>query len=97
MVDRGFVLSDHVDWQDLLKAIAATEATTVWVTHGYTQQVVRALQARGLDARVIRTEFTGEASEVSGATELDEESDETGERDTKVDYADVMEQGGALI
>ena len=96
VVDRGFVLSDHVDWQDLLEAIAATEATTVWVTHGYTHQVVRALQMRGLDARVIRTEFTGEASEVSGAIELEEEADETGERDMKVDYADVVGQGGAL-
>ena len=32
--DRGFVLSDHADWPGLLAAIAATEAETVWLTHG---------------------------------------------------------------
>ena len=34
-VDRGFVLSDHVDWPSLLGAIEATGAGRVWVTHGY--------------------------------------------------------------
>lgn len=68
-VDRGFVLSDHVDWQDLMQAIALTEAECIWVTHGYTQQVVRTLLSRGLDARVVKTAFTGEAAEVSGEVE----------------------------
>lgn len=68
-VDRGFVLSDHVDWQDLMQAIALTEAESIWVTHGYTQQVVRTLRSRGLDARVVKTAFTGEAAEVSGEVE----------------------------
>lgn len=68
-VDRGFVLSDHVDWQDLMQAIALTEAECIWVTHGYTQQVVRTLLARGLNARVVKTAFTGEAAEVSGEVE----------------------------
>ncbi len=79
-VDRGFVLSDHVDWQDLFTAIEATGASSVWVTHGYTQQVVRTLQARGLEARVVSTEFTGESAEVSGASE-GEEADMLGEAD----------------
>ncbi len=79
-VDRGFALSDHVDWQDLMQAIALTRASSVWVTHGYTQQVVRTLQMRGLDARVVRTEFSGEAAEVSGTAELaEEESAEEGQ------------------
>jgi len=34
-VDRGFVLSDHCDWDQLNRAVAATEAETVYVTHGY--------------------------------------------------------------
>src|SRR5512134_2443170 len=34
-VDRGFTLSDHVDWPGLLAAIDATGAERVWVTHGF--------------------------------------------------------------
>lgn len=54
-VDRGFVLSDHADWPGLLGVIAATGATEVWVTHGYTQEVARWLREKGLDARAIPT------------------------------------------
>ncbi len=59
-VDRGFVISDHVDWNDLFTAIQWSEASDVWVTHGYTQQVVQMLVSQGRSARVIRTEFTGD-------------------------------------
>src|SRR5690606_36637827 len=34
--DRGFVLSDHADWDGLIQAIEATECETVYLTHGYT-------------------------------------------------------------
>ena len=43
-VDRGFVLSDHVDWPGLLGAVRATGAEQVWVTHGYRESVVRWLR-----------------------------------------------------
>lgn len=33
-IDRGFVLSDHADWQGLLDTVAATGARNVWATHG---------------------------------------------------------------
>ncbi len=59
-VDRGFVLSDHVDWPQLLSAIDATGAERVWVTHGFTGPVVRWLQERGLEAQAIATRFEGE-------------------------------------
>ena len=59
-VDRGFVLSDHVDWPSLLSAIAATEAQEVWVTHGYTSVVVKYLRELGLDARTLTTRYVGE-------------------------------------
>ena len=49
-VDRGFVLSDHVDWPSLLAAIDATGAERVWVTHGYTGVLVRWLREQGRDA-----------------------------------------------
>jgi putative mRNA 3-end processing factor len=62
-VDRGFVLSDHVDWRDLLATIAATGAERVWVTHGYTAVVVRWLQEHGIEALAVPTRYEGEQSE----------------------------------
>ena len=46
-VDRGFVLSDHADWPGLQRAIAATGAERVIVTHGYEAVMVRWLRSRG--------------------------------------------------
>lgn len=56
-LDRGFVLSDHADWDGLLKAIDATGAENVWVTHGYTGPLVRWLRERGKNAEAIKTFF----------------------------------------
>ena len=49
-VDRGFVLSDHADWPELLTAIAGAEAETVYVTHGFSPEVVRWLNDNGQHA-----------------------------------------------
>jgi putative mRNA 3-end processing factor len=62
-LDRGFPLSDHVDWPSLMSAVAATGAERVWVTHGYTGPVVRWLQEHGLDARAVQTRFEGEVDD----------------------------------
>ena len=59
-VDRGFILSDHVDWPGLLGAIEATGASRVLVTHGYTSVVVRYLREKGIDADVVPTRYEGE-------------------------------------
>lgn len=64
-VDRGFVLSDHVDWPQLLSAIAATGAERVWATHGFTGPVVRWLESQGYDARAIATRFEGERDDAA--------------------------------
>jgi len=56
-VDRGFVLSDHADWPGLQRAIVATGAERVIVTHGYEAVMVRWLQQQGLRAGSFRTEF----------------------------------------
>jgi putative mRNA 3-end processing factor len=66
-LDRGFTLSDHVDWPSLLAAIEATGAGEVWVTHGYTAVVVRWLTERGVDARAVQTRFEGERDELEEA------------------------------
>lgn len=64
-LDRGFVLSDHADWPGLHEAIAATGATTIWVTHGSVPTLVRHLIEKGYDARPIKTQFVGDRLEDS--------------------------------
>ncbi|HEX6106905.1 MAG TPA: ligase-associated DNA damage response exonuclease [Gemmatimonadales bacterium] len=68
-LDRGFPLSDHVDWPGLLEAVAATGAGQVWVTHGYTGPVVRWLRESGLDARAVQTRFEGERDDETEGVE----------------------------
>lgn len=62
-VDRGFVLSDHADWPGLQRAIAATGASRVIVTHGYEAVMVRWLQQQGLEAGSFSTEYGTEDDE----------------------------------
>ena len=62
-MDRGFVLSDHADWPELQRAIAATEAECVLVTHGYRAPMVRWLEEQGKQARALETRFEGEGAE----------------------------------
>ncbi|GGH30326.1 putative mRNA 3-end processing factor [Cribrihabitans marinus] len=62
-MDRGFVVSDHADWDGLNLAIRETGADRVFVTHGYTEVFARWLEHCGLDAQVVPTEFTGEEAE----------------------------------
>ena len=70
-VDRGFVLSDHADWPELNQAIRATGAETVYVTHGFSQELARWLNETGINAITLKTRFLGDdAPEL-----LDEESE----------------------
>jgi putative mRNA 3-end processing factor len=62
-LDRGFVLSDHADWPGLHEAIAATGASTIWVTHGSVPTLVRHLLEKGYEARPIKTQFVGDRLE----------------------------------
>jgi putative mRNA 3-end processing factor len=59
-VDRGFVLSDHADWQGLLDTIAESGAQRIWVTHGYAAEMVQFLREKGLSAEAVNTAFSGE-------------------------------------
>jgi putative mRNA 3-end processing factor len=56
-VDRGFAMSDHADWPGLNSAIKASQASTVYVTHGYVPVMVRWLQEQGLEALSFETKF----------------------------------------
>jgi putative mRNA 3-end processing factor len=60
--DKGFVLSDHADFPGLNTAIEASRARRVLVTHGFADTLARLLRDRGLDASVLPTRFTGEAT-----------------------------------
>jgi len=68
--DRGFVLSDHADWEGLNQTIADTGAERIFATHGYTDVFRRWLESQGYDAKVVKTQFEGERAE---ATELPKE------------------------
>lgn len=70
-LDRGFVLSDHADWPGLQRAIAATGAQRVIVTHGEAAVMVRWLRETGLQAEAFETEYgdeeTAEAADAGAA------------------------------
>ncbi len=68
-VDRGFVMSDHVDWPSLLTAIDVCNPETVWVTHGYSATVARYLIENGRDGRVLDSRSRSEADEDAVDTE----------------------------
>ncbi len=68
-IDKGFVLSDHCDWQGLLKSIKATGAEKVICTHGYTEIFSRYLREQGYDARTEETQYEGELGELNASKE----------------------------
>ncbi|MEO7367786.1 MAG: DNA ligase-associated DEXH box helicase, partial [Gemmatimonadaceae bacterium] len=72
-VDRGFVVSDHVDWPALMSAIDSTGAERVLVTHGYRDTVVKALRERGLNAETLASKWEGEIGETQGEGEVEED------------------------
>lgn len=61
-IDRGFPLSDHVDWPSMLTAIEQTGAERVLTTHGYADIVARYLREHGLDSSALATEFESDMS-----------------------------------
>jgi putative mRNA 3-end processing factor len=60
-IDKGFVLSDHADWDALLLAVKETGAERVIATHGYTDIFSQYLRSAGYDAAAENTEFAGES------------------------------------
>ena len=74
--ERGFAVSDHADFPGLLTAIDASRARRVLATHGFSDSLARYLrETRGLDAAVLPTRFTGEATP-DVATVADDEADD---------------------
>lgn len=67
--DRGFVLSDHADWNDLNTAIRETGASKVFVTHGYTEIFAQWLNTKGIEAKEVKTKYEGELGEMAEGAE----------------------------
>lgn len=77
-LDRGFVLSDHADWNGLVETIRATGASRIGVTHGTTGPFVRWLREQGHDAWTVPTRFTGESADGSAEADPDGGDAESG-------------------
>ncbi|MGB3619358.1 MAG: ligase-associated DNA damage response exonuclease [Catalinimonas sp.] len=69
--DRGFILSDHADWDGLWSAVRATGAERVFVTHGYKAVFARWLREQGLDAHDADTQYEGEQEESAAEAQTD--------------------------
>lgn len=66
--DRGFVLSDHADWEELNRAVEESQAENIYVTHGYQELFARWLrEEKGLNAQAVETLYEGD--EVSSEAE----------------------------
>lgn len=69
-IDKGFVLSDHCDWDGLLNSIEATNCENVITTHGYQDIFARFLrEEKGLNAISERTQYEGENAELNTSEE----------------------------
>jgi putative mRNA 3-end processing factor len=53
--DRGFPLSDHADWNGLIKSIKETGAEKILVTHGSSSILAKWLRENGFNADVLHT------------------------------------------
>lgn len=58
--DRGFVLSDHVDWPGIVETVQQTGARRVLVTHGRSDVLVRYLREHGVEAAALDTAYGDE-------------------------------------
>jgi putative mRNA 3-end processing factor len=64
-IDKGFVLSDHCDWDGLLQSIEATGCENVITTHRYQEIFAKFLrEEKGLNAISEKTQYEGENSEL---------------------------------
>ena len=59
--ERGFVLSDHADWDGLLQTVRQSRAQQVYVTHGQSEVLARYLkEVEGISSEPLATLFEGE-------------------------------------
>jgi putative mRNA 3-end processing factor len=51
--NRGFALSDHADWNGLLRSVRETGARRVLATHGQADALLTQLRAEDIDAQAL--------------------------------------------
>lgn len=68
-MDRGFVLSDHADWQGLLRTLREVNPQRVLVTHGSVAPMVGWLREQGVNAESFETGWTVEERPVEKPVE----------------------------
>ena len=61
--DRGFVISDHADWPDLLRTCRETGASRVLATHGSSDALAGHLRELGVEAHVLGAPYETDDSE----------------------------------
>ena len=60
ILNRGFPLSDHADWEGLLQAVKESEADKILITHGYSSSLAKWLCENGYNAHVLESSFMSE-------------------------------------
>lgn len=63
--DKGFVLSDHADWDDLIKTVHESKASHIIATHGFSDVFSRYLNEMGCKASKLITQFEDEDETLS--------------------------------
>lgn len=61
--DAGFALSDHADWNGLIKACKETEAECIYTTHGFQSVFTRYLNEQGIYSKEVKTEYGDDETE----------------------------------
>ena len=66
LIDRGFVLSDHADWNQLKTAVTESGAQRIFITNaGYSSSFYRWLRDSGYDITEVPTKYVGEMNEIA--------------------------------
>jgi putative mRNA 3-end processing factor len=73
-VELPLVISDHADWDELLRTLQDVQAGEVWVTHGNEEALVH--QARQLGIRARALSLVGRGEEDEGPSEAVSRTDE---------------------
>jgi putative mRNA 3-end processing factor len=62
--DAGFALSDHADWNGLIRTCRETQAECVYSTHGFQSVFTRYLNENGINAKEVLTEYGDDEEEI---------------------------------
>ena len=64
-VDRGFVLSDHLDWDGLNQVVEACNPECIYATHGFKDTVAKWFNSLGRKAYTVDTLYNSESEQMA--------------------------------